>query len=76
MILTYNEGNRLRVIPGVREIRTSGTCLTIITEDEFEPRVISRDAEFIIEEDKNDSSGTLCVGDGESNGGSRHLYQE
>ena len=76
MVLTYTEGSRFHVIPNVKEIRTSGTYLSVITEDEIEPRVISRDTEFIIEEDRNDSSGILHMGDRESDGGSRHLYQE
>ena len=76
MVLTYKEGTRLHVIPGVQEIRTSGSYLSIITNEDFEPRVISRDAEFIIEEDKRDNSGTLCMGGREPDGGIRHLHQE
>ena len=62
MVLTYMEGNRFHAIPGVREIRTSGTYISIITDSESEPRVISRDTEFIIEEDKNDNPGILHMG--------------
>ena len=76
MTLIYKEGKKLRAIPEVREIRTAGTCLSIVSDNWDEPRIISRDSEFIIKEDKSDNSGTVYVGSGESDGGFGYLHQE
>lgn len=76
MTLIYKEGTKLHAIPNVCEIRTSGTCLSIVSNTWDEPRVISRDAEFVIKEDNSDNSRTLRMGDGKQDGRTGHLYQE
>jgi len=76
MTLIYKEGKKFHAIPEVREIRTAGACLSIVSDNWDEPRVISREAEFIIKEDNSDNSRTLCMGNGKQDGGFGHLYQE